>query len=202
MPPCGDVKRFGPLQSFSAYPFESRLFYLKRLLRSGANPLPQVARRITEVQSANCFKPADRINSTKLSNETKPQDFLLDRSLATFLDNENVKSYSKIQLPTFQLNTSQDNNKWLHTTSGHVVSIKSIIQSANGQICFYGCPVDRRNYFDKPIPSSKLNIYESNCIEGLPKFYHLQEVHSKLVRIEYDGKTSVFVPLVHTIKKK
>lgn len=45
-----DVKRFGPLDTFSAYSFESRLYHLKRLVRTGNLPLQQVANRITEIQ--------------------------------------------------------------------------------------------------------------------------------------------------------
>lgn len=195
-----DVKNFGPLQSFSAYPFESRLFYLKRLLRSGVNPLPQAARRISEVQNANCFKPSLKTNDIRLMCERKHED-VVDKSLAAFLQNENMKAYSKIQLPTFKLNTYQDHNKWIHTISGQIVSVRSIIQSTNGQIYLYGCPlVDVRNFFEKPVLSSKLNIYESNCIEGSAKFYPLNEIHSKLVKIHYGP--SVFVPLIHTIQKK
>lgn len=41
-----DVKRFGPINTFSTYPFEGLLYKIKRLLRSGNLPLAQVARRI------------------------------------------------------------------------------------------------------------------------------------------------------------
>lgn len=63
-----DVKRFGPLGNFDAYPFESRLFYLKRLLRIGVNPLQQIARRISEAQAANCFNPSTETRRFQLKN--------------------------------------------------------------------------------------------------------------------------------------
>lgn len=43
-----DVKRFGKLDSFNAYPFESKLFYLKNLITNGNLPLSQIAKRISE----------------------------------------------------------------------------------------------------------------------------------------------------------
>lgn len=43
-----DVKRFGTLDKFSAYPFESLLFRVKRLLKTGSQPLAQVAKRLLE----------------------------------------------------------------------------------------------------------------------------------------------------------
>lgn len=44
-----EVERFGPLHSFSAYPFENKLYLIKPMLRNGKNPLSQVAKRIGEV---------------------------------------------------------------------------------------------------------------------------------------------------------
>lgn len=45
-----DVKRLGPLDTFTAYTAESKLFHLKRLVRTGNLPLSQVAWRISELQ--------------------------------------------------------------------------------------------------------------------------------------------------------
>lgn len=43
-----DVKKFGPLDSFSAFPFENFLGQLKRLVRTSKLPLQQVVRRLSE----------------------------------------------------------------------------------------------------------------------------------------------------------
>lgn len=52
-----DVKRFGALNTISTYPFESKLFKLKRLLHTGNLPLEQVSRRIIESDSIVAEKP-------------------------------------------------------------------------------------------------------------------------------------------------
>lgn len=44
-----DVKRFGPLDMYSCFPYESYLFQLKSLVRSGRLPVTQVFRRIHEL---------------------------------------------------------------------------------------------------------------------------------------------------------
>lgn len=41
-----EVRSFGPLTSFNSYPFESRLYQIKNLLRNGNLPLAQVAKRM------------------------------------------------------------------------------------------------------------------------------------------------------------
>lgn len=49
-----DAKQFGPLDSFSTFPFENYLHSLKRLLRK-YEPLPQLHRRLIEKSTANKY---------------------------------------------------------------------------------------------------------------------------------------------------
>ena len=51
-----DVEKFGPLDNFSAFIFESFLGNLKRLVRRPTSPLQQVIRRISE-SKGNFFDP-------------------------------------------------------------------------------------------------------------------------------------------------
>lgn len=44
-----EVKDFGDLSTFNAYQFENCLPKIKKLLRTGNKPLPQIARRIFEM---------------------------------------------------------------------------------------------------------------------------------------------------------
>jgi len=45
---AADAKRLGPLDSFSAFPFENYLFILKKLLRKFDKPLQQICNRLDE----------------------------------------------------------------------------------------------------------------------------------------------------------
>lgn len=45
---CYDVRKYGTLSNFSAFPFESYLGQLKRLLRAPNNPMQQLIRRLIE----------------------------------------------------------------------------------------------------------------------------------------------------------
>lgn len=45
-----DVKRFGILTTFNTYPFESALFSIKNIIRSGHRPLAQIAKRLGEMK--------------------------------------------------------------------------------------------------------------------------------------------------------
>lgn len=57
-----EVRRFGILQTFNAYPFENKLQLIKSLLRQGNKPLEQVAKRLlernfVEIETFNEQKP-------------------------------------------------------------------------------------------------------------------------------------------------
>lgn len=43
-----EVKKFGILQNFNAYPFENKLYSIKKMLRQGNKPLSQITKRIME----------------------------------------------------------------------------------------------------------------------------------------------------------
>ncbi|XP_052888929.1 uncharacterized protein LOC128297340 [Anopheles moucheti] len=48
-----EVEQFGPLNTFSSYPFENELQHIKRLLRSGSKSLEQAINRISERETFN-----------------------------------------------------------------------------------------------------------------------------------------------------
>lgn len=54
----------GPLDAFSAFPFENFLGKLKPLLRTKTNPLAQVSRRLSEHAEATCFPVPKRVPHT------------------------------------------------------------------------------------------------------------------------------------------
>lgn len=194
-----DVMRFGPLGNFDAYPFESRLFYLKRLLRTGVNPLQQVARRITEAQSANCFRPSTETRKFQVKNILRNFDSE-DLSFVQFISSQNANIYSRIEFKQFILDVFQDKNRWILSKSNEIVCIKYIICTSVDSFFLYGSPLKSiSDYFLKPVKSSRLNIFQSNCEMGAPKYFSIGDIHSKLVKVEYSHPTYIFVPLIHTI---
>lgn len=79
-----EVMMYGELQSFGAYPFESMLGTIKKMLRNGNSPLAQVARRIIEMTRLEAVKemPEPRKKNvvlTKLNRgENVPHTIRLD----------------------------------------------------------------------------------------------------------------------------
>ncbi|XP_063365981.1 uncharacterized protein LOC134654470 [Cydia amplana] len=78
-----EVKKYGILQSFNAYPFENKLFCIKKMVRQGNKALQQVARRINEMALVDIDRePNKSKNSYKVSNiKCKLVSVLLDTNL-------------------------------------------------------------------------------------------------------------------------
>lgn len=175
-----EVKKFGVLSTFNAYPFENRLFYLKKLLRNGNCPLPQIAKRLGERLDVD-----DRYENPK--TEKLPN-----------LKNTDIQGHSKvIQFREFSLNSRHFKDRWFLTLKNQIVSMRhSILRNKN--IDIYGSPVIKtQNVFEHPIKSSYLNIYKSDGVLGSLCEYSANDVQCKLVTV-IDDNELVFIPLLHT----
>ncbi len=45
-----DAKSFGPIDTYSCFPFENFLGYIKSMLRSKSKPLEQIVKRFSELE--------------------------------------------------------------------------------------------------------------------------------------------------------
>jgi len=63
---ANDVKRYGSLDDFSAFPFENELKNLKQLVRTAGNPLAQCVRCVTEQRRFSSYK------KTSVSDHVEP----------------------------------------------------------------------------------------------------------------------------------
>lgn len=202
-----DVERFGPLDSFDAYPFESRLYTLKRLIRSGNLPLSQVSRRITEIQ-CNTSNPNIVARKKSLSLMLKRKCNVtssMDRTLRNMLENKNYIAYSYINLDDFVLDTSSDSDKWVLTDRYGVVCVDYIIYNpTEDTIFYYGRQVqDLMDFFVKPLLSSSLFIFVSHLNLKPAQSLEIHEIRGKMVKIHYNSRDSlrvIFIPLIHTLK--
>ncbi|CAN8019053.1 unnamed protein product [Ixodes persulcatus] len=64
---ANDVRAFGPLDSFSSFPFENYLGSLKRKVRSGNRPLAQLYKRMKE--NLACTSTGTQVNEETVSRE-------------------------------------------------------------------------------------------------------------------------------------
>lgn len=108
----GDVKRFGPLNLFNTYPFESKLYKIGRLLRSGNLPLAQIAKRLIEED----YQTILNLKKKRLNPEP-----ILKRLVGTTVNNLNLlistkyDLYSYIELSQMKLDCNRDDDRWILT---------------------------------------------------------------------------------------
>ena len=97
---AGDVKRFGSLENFSAFPFDSFLGKLKKMLRQPRYPLSQVVRRLSEQRFHEDYNKPNLENVLKKNHMEGPVTLSFNM----------YDQYKEIRLPHFVLTTSKCDN--------------------------------------------------------------------------------------------
>lgn len=181
-----EVRRFGILQSFNAYPFENKLQMIKSLLRNGNKPLNQVARRILERNVLEIETPND-----------KPQfPFTKEKRC------KNGKTMV-LHLETFILST-EEYDKWFLTNDNQIIETTAILNDDNfgeNVIQLKGNWVENvSDAFEQPLKSSLLNIYKCD-IRNIKKTMDIKlltsNIQCKLVSVKYETEL-YFIPLLHS----
>lgn len=198
-----DVKRFGALETFSAYPFENMLGRIKLLLRNGRNPLAQVAKRLHELTRIDIANNSIAVESPKivLTKRNNGKDVPMRFQLAQ-KKGDKIEFYSKINLGDFILSTDLA-NKWFLSRNNDIVCLKNVL-SVRNKVSLLGSTITQSNiadFFEKPIKSSALNIYATDYFadeSGDDQLFNISDIKCKFVRIVYDDKTDVFIPLLHS----
>lgn len=182
-----EVRKFGILNSFNSYPFENKLYAIKKMVRHGNKPLQQVARRLNE-------RLAIEIDNVRESQLIK---YPFVKKLQRKCETKHVLHFESYVLST------QKENKWFLSDKDHIVELNSISFNNNDstEILLNGHRImNHQNVFDEPLKSSFLDIYkcDSNNINKIKAVYGVINVKCKLVSIEYNSEI-FFVPLLHTL---
>ncbi|KAB0803680.1 hypothetical protein PPYR_00650 [Photinus pyralis] len=188
-----DVERFGELETFSAYQYENKLYKIKRLLRTGNNPLAQAAKRIQEIEiSQNCDK------------HKTPNPFpIVKKQIKSNLDELKHRLphcnefFAHIEVNDSLMFNYEEKNRWF-LTKNQIVKMKCATKVDNNW-CLYGSPLRKtEDFFETPIKSSRLNIFMSTCEEEPAVLFPLADIECKLVAIQCHD-TKVFIPLIHSL---
>ncbi|KYN04656.1 hypothetical protein ALC62_04487 [Cyphomyrmex costatus] len=182
---CEDVKTYGSLDSFSAFPFENKMKDLKRMLRKSEKPLSQLNNRLNE-RSARYLTNYKSNSDTNTPILQKPDNKSLPLGCA--------HSYKQIQFDRFKL-TLKPSDNCCFLKDGSVFSIKYIGMKDEIPV------VLGRKYLDlQPIPIYPCNSQDMN-IHRTSRHTHLdiipvKEINTKAFRIIFDNVHYV-MPLLH-----
>lgn len=177
---ANDSKMYGTVDEFSCFDFESKLGWMKSIIKSGYKPLQQVAKRV----ESQCNHELSK-NNINGSSEI---------SISKFISGT---GFSKIELKKFYLQ-AKTNNQWFSTNNPFsIISFKYV--KYNDKHIIYGCKLKNMTpMFKDPIDSSIIDLYISDGTEDLETTtYEIEQVYCKLFRLEINKKYAFF-PLIHS----
>lgn len=180
-----------PLDRFAMWEFETANAGLKRFTRRQGAYLQQSYNRTIELYE----------NSSKVVVESNYPQLKLEVSNTFDKINQHFKkSFFRIEFQKFMLDTTYG-NCWFLSTSGEIVKFEKAIEinekNNAKKIKVQGrAIINKHNFFEKPLSSSFLNIFEcsdkklAKCIE-----FDVKDVDSKMFMIQ-NGDKMVFIPLL------
>lgn len=182
-----DVKRFGPIDSYSAFSFESFLGTLKRLIRKPANPLAQAINRLREKSLFPDIGKPVLFNNTPLQSYEGP--------LPCGYDEKNTLQYRQIYTNNVFLSVSEGDN-CVQLNDGYAI-IQNIISVPNSREVLV--VVERfskkSSFFDYPCDSSLLGIVKASNLSGHLIAVPLSSIKKKSVALPY-GSKYILIPLI------
>lgn len=184
------------LMDLSTYKYENALRLIGLKVKHCNLPLEQVARRIIEMS---------RIEKDQLANSNFEftEKFLPKVFYKT--QNQNFTTYDKIELkPNVFLSNRKIGDSWFLARSSdaklQIVKMKYVVVNGE-QYEIWGLPLkEKREFFNYPLTSTKLNIYTSNgetvvelCI------YNIDSFVAKMICLTCDESSFVYMPILHTL---
>ncbi|XP_055547361.1 uncharacterized protein LOC129731407 isoform X1 [Wyeomyia smithii] len=171
----GDVDRFGSLNTISAYPFESYLSQIKNFVRQGNNCLEQVVNRLLE-------------KNEQLKQKKNFTPKVTRRG-----------SFVQCEIKNGLLISNTFKDSCFLAKNLDIVQMTDATIDIFNNITIHGSPVSNFcNFFDFPIPSSKLYIFLTNLCISSRKAYTINEMFCKFVVVPYTRNNVVLLPLLHT----
>lgn len=196
-----DVKRFGNLDSFSAFPFESNMSIFRKYCRKPGLPLQQFFNRMAEMEVHGTRNSADVSTSVHVS---------VQHSTA------NSCQFRKISFNNILLSINTRDNCCL-LRDGSICIIFDIIMANNSYLLVVKKFLQIEDFYDVGISSSALHVYKCSILDRDIVRIHLDEVRAKCYRMplstsmstgdissseEDNFVTSQYVvfPIIHTEK--
>ncbi|KYN01124.1 hypothetical protein ALC62_08079 [Cyphomyrmex costatus] len=181
-----ECEEYGPLDTFSAYPFENKLFSIKTSLQSGYKPLEQAA-----------YRDLEKKNVDIIFEDHENEVYLAQRR---FIANEIIDGlqFKRIMVNdiTFKCNLKDSCFK---TVSGEISVLYNIVQRHAGEVFFVGYSfIKMTNVYDYPLPSSELGIIQVSDLNEERRVFPLSQVVAKCWLIP-DGDFFLCFPLLYTM---
>lgn len=183
-----DVRKFGILDTFSAFRYENYLRKIKQFLRKAERPLQQIHNRLTELEYCLSFEKEHRKIGVHGIHNAGP-----------VLPGINSPQYSTFSRADFILSIHNPNN-YCGLNDGTIVFIENIATNSANDLCIIGRKfIGLSDLYTEPCHSSLLRIYKSEGYDNLSA-WPLTAVTMKYVKFDLrNSNTLVLLPLLHNV---
>ena len=159
-----DTKRFGPLDSIAAFPFESFMSHLKRLVRKAERPLHQIVNRYMEGSFSIKGQSSARANSSLRQRHNAgpiPRGF------------ERYAQYRKYNLSVSCIVSHSDGDNCFRIRDS-IVLVRNIMSDGETVLIVYQKFANARDFYSYPLPSSQIGIF---WLSGRSEMLHVAQAH-------------------------
>lgn len=187
-----DVKKYGPIESFSAFPFESYLCSIKKLIRCSYKPLQQVARRLAEYESLVQIKSyIGSLNNNMIFGK---------EHFSGILSNNHIfhQQYKSLTINSWTIQIDDERNSYVMLKDRTIVHVLNIGKSNQMYLIGKRCTVKKDLYTVSSFHSNNLLnisvVKEHDTIEDWP----CSHIYSKMFKMQGSQNFAIF-PIIHTI---
>lgn len=182
-----EARRFGPLEMFSAFPYENYLNSVKRLLRSNAKPLEQLCKRLSESDSFY-------VGTTHKSEESFLCTASKEHSTGPFLPGLTGTQYKIFNFFKFKLKCDI-RNCCAQLISGKIIKTENIFKTDKQTFVLGREFLCVENYFVYPLESSSITVFKVSTLSELRK-WSVEEIIGKCVLIQFNQEY-ICLPFLH-----
>jgi len=183
-----DYEQFGPLDNCSAFCFENYMKNLKSMVRKHEKPLEQVVKRYNEI----CLNK---------SNPIKSKDFFKNQHfMGPLTSNTTDPQYKVLNLDNFTVKITNDADCYILTNDNTIIKILNIAHlKCSKATIIIGKPfLVAQNMYEKPIKSSKLDIYKVQQLSDSLKVIALSDIKKKMMLFPLDENAFMASPIIHS----
>ena len=181
-----DVKRFGPLDNISAFPFENYLGHLKKQIRKPQHVVKQVINRLSE---KDFCRPS-------IALQHKLGAHRLHCSGPVNVDMQGMSQYKELLLQKFCIKINEKDNCVI--INGDVCLVRNILSDASVQQLLYEKFESKKAFFSYPISSEAIGTFKVSKLSNKLKTCSVASVEHKCVLMPYKS-VWVAVVLSHTM---
>lgn len=187
-----DVKNNGPLDDFSAFPFENFMQSILKSIRKSEKPLQQIIKR----QSEKNYQSLNSDINKKVSIHKKIPICNKEHFEGPTLNMNISKQFKKLIFDNFTLKTNEPDN-CCFLLCGYIILIKNIVIIRNECKIIGHRLLSLTDFYETPCRSSEIGIFLAKPDLGPLEIFDLKEISFKCIKLIYKNDFVIF-PLLHT----